>query len=282
MPNMTWLADVLRQGGLKVQEENGWQTRGHGEMGDLRGIMLHHTAGPAEGNYPSLNIVRDGDSSLPGPRAQLGLARDGTWIVIAAGLAYHAGEGGPWESVPKDQGNEFMIGIEAESVGTRQDWTKEQLDSYPRGVAALLKHVHQPASRAIGHKEWAPQRKSDPAFWPGDMDGFRKEVEKHLSGQGGDAPAPRPGPGEPQPGGKEFGTWGTSVKVHQEPKLDSPVVHTINGPTKVTVDFQQRGDLVNTDGFSNPWWAHIPQFNGFMTNIFIDHPDSLLPGVPQR
>jgi hypothetical protein len=278
MPNMTWLADVLRQAGLKVHEEPGWKERGHGEMGDIRGVMLHHTAGPAEGNYPSLAIVRDGDSSLPGPRAQLGLGRDGTWFVIAAGEAWHAGKGGPWESVPQDDANQYMIGVEAESVGTRPDWTPEQIDAYPRGVAALLRHLHQPASRALGHKEWAPSRKSDPAFWPGDVDGFRAEVEKHLQGT-----APAPQPPAPAPGqGKEFGTWGTGVQIRSAPELDAPVVHTLNEPTKVTVDFQQRGALVNTEGFSNPWWAHITQFNGYMTNIFIDHPDSLLPGVPQR
>ncbi|HEY0366829.1 MAG TPA: hypothetical protein VGC73_10170 [Pyrinomonadaceae bacterium] len=30
--------------------------------------------------------------ALPGPLAQLGLARDGTFFVIAAGRAIHAGE----------------------------------------------------------------------------------------------------------------------------------------------------------------------------------------------
>ncbi|MFI7099628.1 N-acetylmuramoyl-L-alanine amidase [Streptomyces sp. NPDC050161] len=276
MPNLIWLADVLRKDGLAVQEDPGWQSRGHGEMADIRGVLLHHTGGPAQGNYPSLHIVRDGDASLAGPRAHLGLARDGSWIVIAAGMAWHAGKGGPWANVPKDDANPYMIGIEAESVGTRPDWTPQQLDSYPRGVAALLRHANLPAEKAIGHKEWAPGRKPDPAFWPGDMDGFRASVRGILEG----APVPPSGPG-PGGGGADFSTWGKQVRVHKEAQLASEVVNTLNVPTPVHVDFQRRGDLVNADGFSNPWWAHVPALGGFLSNIYIDTPQAFLPNVPE-
>ena len=38
MPNMTWLADVLRQAGLKVQEENGVRAgRSQGAGSSARG-----------------------------------------------------------------------------------------------------------------------------------------------------------------------------------------------------------------------------------------------------
>jgi hypothetical protein len=122
----------------------------------------------------------NGRPGLPGPLAQLGLARDGSWQVIAAGVAWHAGTGGlPW--VPANQGNQHLIGVEAESTGTSNDWTPQQLESYPRGVAALLRHLNLGASRAAGHKEYTP-RKIDPAFWPGDMAGFRNSVAAHLSG----------------------------------------------------------------------------------------------------
>jgi hypothetical protein len=183
---LLWLADTLRNAGLPVQEIPGWQTRGHGDIGPIFGVVLHHTAGPAAGSYPSLRVVRDGRADLPGPLAQLGLARDGTWLVIAAGLAWHAGSGSvSW--CPKDQGNQHMIGIEAESTGARDDWTPQQRDGYPRGVAALLNYMHLPASRAIGHKEWAPGRKVDPAFW--DMDQFRATVASLMAGP----PTPSPG-----------------------------------------------------------------------------------------
>lgn len=183
---LTWLADVLRAANLPVIEIAGWKTRGHGEMvAEVRGVLLHHTAGPAAGNYPSLGVVRDGRPGLEGPLANLGLGRDGSWIVIAAGQAWHAGTGS-YAWCPRDQGNRYLIGVEAESVGTRDDWTPAQRENYPRGVAALLEHLGLPAERVIGHKEWAPSRKIDPAFW--DLDQFRRTVASLmtvLTGAGG-------------------------------------------------------------------------------------------------
>ncbi|QPP07087.1 hypothetical protein G4Z16_12595 [Streptomyces bathyalis] len=146
-----------------------------------------------------------------------------------------------------------------------------------------IKSDAEDKNQSTGHLAQSVQRSAYPERYDQAEGEARRLLDQTAAAVDGGRPAPPPpGPGEPQPGGREFGTWGTGVKVHSEPKLDSPVVHTLNGPTKVTVDFQQRGDLVNTEGFSNPWWAHIPQFNGFMTNIFIDHPDALLPDVPQR
>lgn len=145
------------------------------------GCLIHHTAGPAAGLYPSETVVVNGRPGLPGPLANLGLARDGTWIVVAAGSAWHAGTGSiSW--CPANQGNSRLIGIEAESTGVTKpngDWTPQQRESYPRGVAALLDHLALPASRAIGHKEWAPTRKIDPAFW--DMARFRTDVARSMT-----------------------------------------------------------------------------------------------------
>jgi hypothetical protein len=185
MARMTDIAAILRDAGLPVREVPGWQSRGHGAMGPVLGVLCHHTAGAASGNYPSERIVVNGRPGLAGPLAQLGLARDGTWIVIAAGQAWHAGTGSmSW--VPGRRGNTHLIGIEAESVGTRDDWTPQQRAGYPRGVATLLEAFGLPASRAIGHKEWAPGRKIDPAYW--DMRAFRAEVARLMAG----GPAPTP------------------------------------------------------------------------------------------
>lgn len=187
MAYLTWLATVLRDAGLTVREVPGWQQRGHGEMRDVLGVLAHHTVGPAQGDgrlgavvvpgYPSLRVVTEGRPGLAGPLSQLGLARDGAWVVIAAGRAWHAGTGSAaW--VPAGRGNDHLIGVEAESVGTRDDWTPAQRESYPRGVAAILRHLGLPASRVIGHKEWAPRRKIDPAFW--EMPAFRTAVARWM------------------------------------------------------------------------------------------------------
>ncbi len=165
---LTGLADILRGAGLNVVEVAGWKTRGHGVMNSVKGILIHHTAGPATGDYPSLNVVRDGTSSLSGPLAQLGLGRTGKWYVIAAGRCYHAG------STIDDSiyGNGNAIGIEAEGTGLpatdsgHTHWPEVQYQSYVKGVKALQKAYGVPTARVLGHKEaGVPKgRKIDPNF----------------------------------------------------------------------------------------------------------------------
>ena len=88
---LTDLADILRGAGLAVVERPGWRTRGHGQMSGVRCVVLHHTAGPATGEAPSLGVVENGRPGLTGPLAQLVLGRSGTWYVVAAGLCHHTG-----------------------------------------------------------------------------------------------------------------------------------------------------------------------------------------------
>jgi len=178
--SLTWLPEVLEKAGLKVAETAGWRTRGRAEMGRVRGVMCHHTANPHSGNMPTLNLLINGRSDLPGPLCQLGLGRDGTYYVVAAGRANHAGRGA-WEGV--DTANSSFIGIEAEHSGDPgEDWPPVQKDAYVRGVAALLKHVGASGNMCCGHKEFAlPQgRKPDPTF---DMADFRRQVSLFLLGK---------------------------------------------------------------------------------------------------
>lgn len=182
---LLWLADAARAGGLNVEEVPGWQTRGHGNYTECRGVVCHHTGNPSPGNYPSLKAVRDGRSDLAGPLAGYGLGRDGTVYVIAAGVAWHAGAGvypkppaSPW--LPTDMGNWFSVGIEAESAGTVDDWTPAQRDAYPRLAAAICRALGVGSDRVIGHKEYSSAGKPDPAFW--DMNAFRAAVAAILEG----------------------------------------------------------------------------------------------------
>ena len=52
--SLTWLPKVLLDAGLKVAEQPGWQNRGRGDVGTIKGVICHHTAGPQTGNMPSL------------------------------------------------------------------------------------------------------------------------------------------------------------------------------------------------------------------------------------
>lgn len=177
--SLTWLPEVLESAGLKVARVDGWEGRGRGDVGVTLGVICHHTAGSRTGNMGSLGILREGRTDLPGPLAQLGLGRDGTYYVIAAGRCNHAGQGN-WRGLT--QGNTNFIGIEAENTGKPDDpWPAVQVDAYHRGVAAILKHVGRGPDFCCGHREYATPagRKSDPTL---DMDVFRRAVASILSG----------------------------------------------------------------------------------------------------
>lgn len=167
-----WLVDAARLTGYPVVEIAGWRTRGHGGMAAVEGVLCHHTAGPAAGEYPSLRVVRDGRAGLAGPLSQLGIGRSGTVYVIAAGTAWHAGAS-TWDGLTGL--NSRFLGIEAEDDGDGT-WTAEQLDVYPRLAAALLHYMRRPAFRCAGHREVAlPKgRKIDPAGL--DMHAVRAQV----------------------------------------------------------------------------------------------------------
>lgn len=81
-------------------------------------------------------------------------------------------------------------------------------------------------------------------------------------------------------GGTYFWTWGSGVNVRSDAYLSSPIVATLSGPTYVKVICQKQGDWVYAEGYSNNWWSKLQSPSGFMTNIYIDHPDAKLPGVP--
>lgn len=197
--SLTWMPDVLKEAGLKVSLMPGWENRGLGDVGNIVGVICHHTGvrNPGQLNMPTLNSLRNGRkaeprlAALPGPLAQLGLGRDGTYFVIAAGRAAHAGKG----IFKGASGNLRFIGIEAENGGTANDlWPQIQLEAYQRGVAAILKHLGKDTSFCCGHKEYAPGRKDDPSL---NMNKFRESVAAFMSGA---VPSPPPIPAvEPAP-----------------------------------------------------------------------------------
>lgn len=248
-----WLADVLRAGGVKVSEVPGWQSRGRAEMGTVKGVLCHHTAGPKVGDHPSLGIVQNGRADLPGPLSHLLLARDGTYFVIAAGRCNHAGAGN-WQGITT--GNSSFIGIEAENTGLADDpWPDFQFDAYARGVAVILKHIDQPPLMAAGHKEYClPHgRKSDPSF---DMVHFRQRVSA-LMGAAGIEGLPHSLPPAVARATLRRGDTGEAVRTLQA-ALGVAVDGAFGPGTEAAVRaFQQRQGL-GADGIVGPvTWEHL-------------------------
>lgn len=265
--SLIWLPEVLLSAGLKVAQVPGWEDRGvpddHGnpDVRTIFGVICHHTVGPRAGNMPSLNTLIHGRRAGPGvkpltgPLAQLGLGRDGTYYVIAAGRCNHAGAG-IWKNLTNGNGN--FIGIEAENTGGHDDfpWPDVQMQAYHRGVAAILKHIRQDAGFCAGHREYAlpPGRKPDPSF---DMNIFRDVVAAILSGS---VPAPILIPAvEPpaQPGGApgrptlRRGAKGDLVKRLQQ-KLGLEANGSFGPKTEAALRAFQRKQGLVPDGIAGP------------------------------
>lgn len=257
---LTWLPDVLLAAGLRVARQPGWESRGRARMGTPLGVMCHHTVGPRTGNMPSLDNLIHGSrradgTFLPGPLAQLGLGRDGTYYVIAAGRCNHAGPG-KWGDVV--DGNSHFIGIEAENMGTPADpWPQVQLDAYVHGVAALLAHIGASYTMCCGHKEWrptGPRAKIDPHTI--NMDAFRAQVRAVMEGA---TPAPAAIPKADAQGRATLvrGAQGEAVRALQR-LLAIGDDGVFGGGTEAAVRRFQRNHALVPDGRVGPkTWAAL-------------------------
>ena len=188
-----WIADVVRAEGVRLVEYPGWQSRGHGDFKDIRGVMVHHTGSDSA----TAASIANGRPDLAGPLSQLHIARDGTVTVVAGGVAWHAGVGMyPW--LPTNMGNWHMIGIECANSGTsptaphRTNWPDAQYFALVRCCAAINRRLSQNSSRTIGHKEYAgrAQGKWDPGAI--DMAVLRADIQAQIGTVARPAPTPRP------------------------------------------------------------------------------------------
>jgi hypothetical protein len=255
--SLSWLPRVLLDAGLRVAEQPDWRSRGRGDIGRLKGVICHHTGGARTGNMPSLGTVTNGRPNLAGPLSQLCLGRDGTFFVVAAGRANHAGVGN-WQGV--SSGNSSLIGIEAENTGqttgpNAEPWPAVQVEAYRRGVAAILTKIGADAIMCCGHKEYALPvgRKPDPTF---DMEDFRLRVAAIMAGT---APLPSVIPAvdsENRPTLRR-GDRGDAVELVQT-TIGIPVNRVFDVITEAAVRTFQRDQGLVPDGIVGPrTWATL-------------------------
>ncbi|MFJ5260812.1 hypothetical protein ACIQAC_10160 [Streptomyces sp. NPDC088387] len=86
-------------------------------------------------------------------------------------------------------------------------------------------------------------------------------------------------PGAVRPAGTWFGTWGPGVNVRPLPTTANDRITTLPAGVEVLVSCQKEGQKVTVPPYENTWWAYLPQYGGYMTNIYISSPGNQLPGV---
>ncbi|MGJ5893868.1 cutinase family protein [Streptomyces niveiscabiei] len=87
------------------------------------------------------------------------------------------------------------------------------------------------------------------------------------------------GPSSAPVGDPGFSTWGSGVQVHADSSTSTATVHTFSGPTNVRIRCQERGESVTAEGITNSAWSYLPDFGGWVNNIYIQGP-AWLDGVP--
>jgi N-acetylmuramoyl-L-alanine amidase len=230
---LTSLPDWLDAAGLDVDVyDNNWTTRSRSSGGyeDVRGIGIHHDAS-STGSSEMSGCDWGWKNSSDRPIGCIRLWRNGHIIVGAAGATNTMGKGGPLKTskgtIPLDQGNIYMLAIEAANNGVGEQWSTPMIDAYLGMVHTLCERLGLKHSDVFGHAGYCqpscPGRKIDPA---GPTPGY-----PNLGGTSGcktwadsafrsylDQRGQQPHPPEPEPGDDDM----TSDQANQ---LDQ--VHTI-------------------------------------------------------
>lgn len=198
---------ALRDEGVTVVEGGDWahhNRNSRGPWGPVHGVMIHHTV--TRGTASTVQIVRDGYSSLPGPLCHGMIAKDGRVHLVGYGRANHAGLGDddvlravvaesglPADYEANTDGNRAFYGFECENLGDGRDpWSAAQLDAIER-VSTAICRVHGWGARSvIGHLEWQPG-KVDPRGFA--MSAMRDRIATRL---GQALPGPLPTPARPK------------------------------------------------------------------------------------
>ncbi|MFF5589739.1 peptidoglycan recognition protein family protein [Streptomyces hygroscopicus] len=197
---------ALKAEGVRVVEVGDWRHHNRnakGPWGPVNGVMIHHTV--TSGTKPSVDICRNGYSSLPGPLCHGVIDKDGGVHLVGYGRANHAGGGDPavlrhvtaedYGTRPPSpsrgnangiDGNARFYGFECINLGNGRDpWPEAQLEAIERVGAAICRAHEWGARSVIGHLEWSAD-KIDPRGFG--MPGMRDRIAARLKtkpGSGG-------------------------------------------------------------------------------------------------
>lgn len=177
---------AMKKWGVQYKEYPGWQTRGRGPMGDVHGVIIHHTGSDSQSDSYLKFLAEIGrpDDGIPAPLCNSATDMDGDVWLIAATRANHAGAGstatlthvidedyagtaykGPelkpgTDNIGGTAANGMYYGNEVRFDGG-QPMTVKQFASAVRWAAAICDFHGWSAMSVIGHREHT-HRKPDP------------------------------------------------------------------------------------------------------------------------
>jgi hypothetical protein len=262
---LTELPDWFADAGLDVDVyDNKWMTRSRSSGGyeKILGIGIHHDASSINSSEMS-GCDWGWKNSSDRPIGAIRLWRDGHIIIGAAGATNTMGKGGPLKcsngTIPKDQGNLYMVAIEAANNGVGETWSTPMLDAYLLMVDVLCDELELEYTDVFSHAGYCepscPGRKIDPAGptpgYPnlGGTSGAMTWSDAAFRGYLGERnpphppePTPEPEPTPPPSGGDWMATLPTIKKGDTGPYVER-MQHLL-----AAAGYMNAGNIANYDG----------------------------------
>ncbi|AZQ36178.1 hypothetical protein EJ357_24085 [Streptomyces cyaneochromogenes] len=88
-------------------------------------------------------------------------------------------------------------------------------------------------------------------------------------------------PGAARPAGWWYGTWSDHVNVRPDPSTGKSAITQLPAGAEVLIGCQARGEEVRVPPYTNDWWAYLPQYGGWISNIYVSSPDNKIPDVKE-
>ncbi|QNP68614.1 hypothetical protein IAG44_03415 [Streptomyces roseirectus] len=86
-------------------------------------------------------------------------------------------------------------------------------------------------------------------------------------------------PGAARPAGWWYGTWSEQVNVRRDPSTANAPMTRLPAGVEVLIGCQKRGQEVRVPPYTNDWWAYLPQYGGWISNVYVTSPDNRIPDV---
>lgn len=87
--------------------------------------------------------------------------------------------------------------------------------------------------------------------------------------------------GAARPAGWWYGTWSDHVNVRPDPSTGNSPITQLPAGAEVLIGCQARGEEVQVPPYTNDWWAYLPQYGGWISNIYVSSPDNKIPDVKE-
>ncbi len=77
-------------------------------------------------------------------------------------------------------------------------------------------------------------------------------------------------PGAVPRSGSWYGTWGSHVQARADTTTSSRALTRLPAGVDALIGCQKQGEEVTDGQYTNDWWAYLPLYGGYITNIYVN------------